>query len=155
MEWTEFVPLALRTESNLFDTSYRRLNHAVLGLITEYFEYQQDNGQEELGDSFWYCALAFDYLRAVPMELEGNLINQDTCLMELADGVKRVQYYGKFDVYKFYKHLNHYWNHLMRCDKRPDTLEKVIAKLRVRYPDKFDSTRAVERDLDKEQDIYR
>jgi NTP pyrophosphatase (non-canonical NTP hydrolase) len=123
MNSKEFIADALKTESNDFaEISERlakprtiRLLHAAMGMFTESAEFMdamkkyiyygkpldEVNLGEEVGDQFWYQAIACDEL------------NTD------------------FEAI---------W-------------EKIIAKLKSRYGDKFNSTGALERNLDTERAI--
>lgn len=123
MDHHEYVSLALRTESRQTDLRdirgerYARLLHAAFGIVTEAGEladaFKKDlfyagakpidyvNIQEELGDLFWYMALACD---ALGISFE--------------------------DVWK-----------------------QNIAKLRKRYPVKFEPEQAANRDLAGERAV--
>lgn len=120
----QFVNDALRTESSEFkplvDVSGKtykaeRLLHAALGMQTESAEFSDAlkkslfygkpldvvNLKEELGDMFWYIAIAID-------ELDSDINSEMT---------------------------------------------RVINKLKLRYPDKFTSDKALNRDLDAERKL--
>ncbi len=83
MNLTQYQPLALRTEKPL-STAFKRLEHAVLGLITETGEHTTEvkrmaiyekpldearnkHMREELGDVMWYLAIGAD---AIGYQLE-------------------------------------------------------------------------------------
>jgi len=122
MDNLEFVEKALRTESSSFKplvspdgTQYNteRLLHAALGMQTETAEFSDalkkalfygkpldvTNLCEELGDLFWYMAIAVNELKTT--------FNKEQ--------------------------------------------ERVIAKLELRYPDKFSEEKAENRDLEAER----
>lgn len=123
MDANQYVKQATRTESQNFDEIGSRLCekrnirllHAAMGLETEVGEFMDPlkkhifygkeidtvNLAEELGDMFWYIAIACDELGVKPLEL----------------------------------------------------MEKNIAKLKARFPDKFSSKDAIERDTSKERKI--
>lgn len=76
MKPSDFIKNALRTESTLSDNSEVRIEHAVMGLVTEAGEltdalkrhkfYRQKldkvNLVEEVGDIMWYLAILCDEL---------------------------------------------------------------------------------------------
>lgn len=82
MTFEEYIPLAVRTEAVPDELLARwaedpdkvRLLHAVMGLNSEIFEIEQEEDlAEELGDLFWYLALAADTVVAyepAPFEME-------------------------------------------------------------------------------------
>lgn len=119
---TRFVVDAMRTESSMFHSligsngieySHERLLHAALGMQTETAEFSDAikkslfygkpldvvNLKEELGDLFWYVAIAID-------ELDTSIDAE---------------------------------------------MDRVIAKLKLRYPEKFSSENALNRNLDAER----
>jgi len=119
MKNSEYIELALRTESDegtlIFPTDLLRLLHAGMGLTTEAGEFvdtlkkrifygkrvDRINLVEELGDLFWYIAIACDA-------------------------------------------LNVSFEYVMKTN---------IAKLQKRFPQKFTSEDALNRDLDGEREI--
>lgn len=205
MNYSEYTPLALRTESKpvipaidpalCYDPSWAkenrpheykkfyqnvRLNHCVLGLCSEFSELKDDitvldseiNYLEEYGDLIWYINLGFDAL-----DLKLDNINADHYDVEdfddvdhvgilsghLADKVKRLVFYGtdidklnektqstlREDITSLLSHLKKVFE--VGCEMRgldiSDVLERNIAKLAKRYPDKFSQERAENRDL--------
>lgn len=113
----EFIDNALRTESTVFNMQEgdERLLHAAIGLATESGEFLDQmkkhifygkeldkvNLKEEIGDLFWYIAIALDELNS---------------------------------------------------DFTTET-DRVIAKLKARYPDKFSLESSENRDLDNERKV--
>lgn len=98
MNAEEFIKLALKTESNDFETIIHRLQsvrtlrilHASMGLVTEAAEimdalkkfifYGKEldivNLKEELGDSDWYKAIVIDELGSSQEEIWQMVINK-------------------------------------------------------------------------------
>lgn len=119
---TQFVQDAMRTESSMFhklvspdgiEYNEKRLLHAALGMQTESAEFSDAikkslfygkpldvvNLKEELGDLFWYIAIAID-------ELDTSINSE---------------------------------------------MNRVISKLKLRYPDKFTTDNAINRNLEAER----
>lgn len=159
-----YKPLALRTASGHRDFQ-RDLNHSILGIITELNELDlaesPTNTLEEKGDLCWYIALglitifvdriedsSFHFTRTRPLNFE------DTC--KILDHLKRAIYYhSESDYFELVRLM---WYILVEfcgvCNEGfIDILDKNIAKLRVRYPEKFDEEKALNRDLAKENDV--
>ena len=191
LTWREYVKLAIRTESvpaNHFDNlahpnsnfdmaeereiskclnrTATRLLHAALGLCTELAELKDgetiSNFVEEVGDVYWYLAIADDVLGW--WDYEYPSINEpikaiDFYLGEVQDVMKRHIFYGKeIDTHRIKVAFDCIAAHLSRelrakKLKVPDAWEANIIKLEKRYPDKFfDSRFAIHRDTDRELD---
>lgn len=175
---TESVPAILQTGRPQHDAKMTRLLHAAMGICTEVGElaqavtsvgYQRPlnkvNAMEELGDVLWYVAVGFDAL-GLPMparpEDPGEQIGTLTLELSAAAGalldlLKKHLFYGKpFDpraadaalaeVYRFtvaaVYELDYTLEHAM---------ERNIAKLEKRYPQKFTAEAALTRDLEAER----
>jgi NTP pyrophosphatase (non-canonical NTP hydrolase) len=209
MRLNEYTPLALRTESkpaiyvfikeegifkalsdkdakDNYEAEYEkqyvipRLNHAQLGILSEYAELKDDSGSdainylEEFGDLAWYLNLACDALdisldelqeiTPIPEFEEIDLIG--ILGGHLADKVKRLLFYGttldkvqktgltlREDITSLLAGLKYCL--LTGCSEYgldiEEVLERNIDKLSARYPDKFSSERALDRDLNKEK----
>lgn len=194
MNWQDYVKLAKRTESvpiiiystipgpnDNFDMSEElemrnnemrratRLMHAVVGLVTETQELVESdsdrNTAEELGDCFWYLAIAFDELEML-LPLYGTQFTGKYYVdgmqhhaAELVDSViKRHIFYGKpLDIGKVKLLLESYTTCLMSyalaCNQYSlsEILEANIKKLEKRYPDlRFNGDHAINRDVENE-----
>lgn len=194
MNWQDYVKLAKRTETvpeiiystipgpnDNFDMSEERelrnnemrratrLMHAVAGLVTETQELVESesgrNTTEELGDCFWYLAIAFDELEML-LPLYGTQFTGKYYVdgmqhhaAELVDSViKRHIFYGKpLDIGKVKLLLESYTTCLMSyalaCNQYSlsEILEANVKKLEKRYPDlRFNGEHAVNRDVENE-----
>lgn len=178
---TNYTELALRTESKpTLEMRERllaniRLEHAVLGIVTEAIELQDCmddiNLAEECGDLEWYLALIRDAvgLAAVDEEDEDEMDHYDNIndnikrivglAGEMADVIKGFIFYS--DPKRFWKLQGHV-SEMETCllviyglckTTRAAVREKNIAKLAKRYGDKFSDFLAVNRDLDAERQI--
>ena len=175
-----YVEKALRTESLISEISINsRVLHAVMGINTESIELLANiemdkiNYLEELGDVCWYLAILTNSLNYNFDEMvehsKGVLENLNTETPvhdfinnliinagELLDQTKRKIFYKKefndstflnltqtvfTNVYAIAKLLNIDFNHI---------LEKNIAKLTARYPDKYSDELAINRDVENE-----
>lgn len=183
MSMQNYVELAIKTESvisSINNIDFRML-HAAMGICTEVGElchnavfFEHDNPEKnranlvgELGDVFWYVAIACDVI-----VLDFNKISQskidaviEDCTLqrlvikssEILDMLKKTIYYKKaFDAYTIAGLLTDIIElsiSIINLNELTldEVLEKNINKLAARYPDKFDSYRAIHRDLDAEQ----
>lgn len=194
MNWQDYVQLAKRTETvpeiiystipgpnsnfdmaeerELRNTEMRRatrLMHAVVGLVTETQELVEFKGErnlvEELGDCFWYLAIAFDELDML-LPLYGTQFTGKYYVdgmqhhaAELVDSViKRHIFYGKpLDIGKVKLLLESYTTCLMSyalaCNQYSlsEILEANVKKLEKRYPDlRFNGDHAINRNVENE-----
>lgn len=176
----DYIENAMRTESmDLFKVDSPRLLHASLGVITEICELIESadlddddlNAKEELGDVLWYIAIGADELEVTFGELL-EAANFDLKSMEdqapglvvaqllgtLADIHKRGCFYGlDTDVAKMTVWLGNALvvvKHV--CEEKEislqDCMKANIAKLTKRYPEKFTTEDAVNRDVDAEME---
>lgn len=187
MEFKKYVKLSIRTESKDFDSIYGRLGednilrllHAALGISTEVAELFESlenndlkNTKEELGDIFWYVALAYSATRGLypSVVLPGDTLiwcgldleNSKKALLKhsslFVDIVKRGIYYDSscLDAKKIEKELSGIYKiatwiiGVSGCGKRCDILSMNIEKLRKRYGDKFNAADAIDRDVSGE-----
>lgn len=172
---TGYIEQAIRTESiDLFKVDSPRLLHAAVGVTTEVAELllAEDgdtvNVKEEMGDVCWYLAVACDELKLSFQEL-ADLANQGSieadAVREMLGGatgaldvMKRGLFYGvELDLGKFCLHLGQVAaaiKHLAEeCGWDVAELETTnIAKLSRRYPEKFTTEAAVNRDLEAERE---
>ena len=139
------------------------------------FQSDRDNVREEIGDCAWYLAILARVLPASPLgpPLTHNraLIWDQRNVMEVSrqlcqasaqmlDKVKRFLFYGK--DFEMDAYLNQCWNveHCLMalCADYgfliADIMQENNTKLRTRYPEKFDTTRAYERDLEAERKAF-
>lgn len=144
--------------------------HMALGITTELSELlkglkNQDlnNIREEHGDTLWYLAnecniygFRFENLYAKCMLTK---LPERFDLGDLVDLHKKEMAYGKtMDLEKLEYHLLLLMQELIDISNTQGfnferSLQINIEKLYARYPDKFDSEKALNRDLDKEQQI--
>ncbi len=105
----------------------------------------------------------------ITTELEDRLANNARLLHgaiglctevgEFQDALKKNVYYGKdLDLVNLKEELGDVmWYLAILCDELGTTFEEVqevnIAKLKARYPDKFDFDKALNRDLETEREI--
>lgn len=181
MDYITYRKLAPRTFARIdanyaglvFNPLAKRLDelHCVIGFVTEaaefwqgFFKEDEVNMQEELGDLLWYMA-NLENLRDLPMrQLQDRLIVDSTMsLTELCDELLDV--YKKRIFYNTDKHdakINHFIGAIKACVIEicieykfdvPKMLENNIDKLRARYPEKFTTEDADNRDLSKERKI--
>lgn len=176
MKWNDYVPNAMRTETlptegwrGAIPVEIWRLNHAVLGLVTETNEFKIaansehltkiQNQQEELGDLAWYTAIASDVLGLNPALGDRNFTVAGDPLRVLENEVTKLTDIVKRALY-YLKDMNHVGAqdavirihaaiHTLAGDDATfeQILERNIAKLRARYPGKWTAEQAVNRDL--------
>jgi NTP pyrophosphatase (non-canonical NTP hydrolase) len=153
-----YIQQATRTESLQFNAGSPRLLHATLGIVTELMEYEDavddDNALEEIGDIYWYVAIAADELGLTFDELKEQApsgVFYHEIVGGLCDVVKRSCFYGVHtDIPRFTKYIGTLLHWLEWACKMNDTtpeerMEANIAKLRKRFPEKFTTQDAVER----------
>jgi NTP pyrophosphatase (non-canonical NTP hydrolase) len=170
-----YIQEAIKTESmDLFKVERPRLLHAALGVTTELLELINGtddlNHKEEIGDVYWYLAIAADELECTFQELMSiatknpQEIEADpgpifvTTIGELNNLVKRACFYGlPFEDVAFGRQLGNVLLMLENAcrDKNvtpEEAMEANIAKLRRRYGEKFTTEAAVNRDIDAEME---
>jgi hypothetical protein len=182
-----YTALATRTESVLppymgMPQKTSRCLHAALGMQTELAELlgsfrNTPDGEpldlvhikEEIGDVFWYVAIACEARGLNFAEWVGEARYEPTDFplwltivamihsAEYSDAVKRTIFYGKEPTWdKWDRPLLMLMTMMVQlayaCKLNlVDILEANIAKLAKRYPDKFSADQAVNRDLDAER----
>lgn len=165
MNLAQYQPLAIRT-AKMFALPAGNLNHALLGIVTEYLEYKTSFGsmhrKEELGDLMWYLALASHSLEMrldQIYEMHRQYIHRpvEECIGAFATHVKRMAIYEK--------PMDQTMKDLMmmsvagivsfierECRDREfdfgSVLDDNIEKLRARFPDKY-TNEAAEARADK------
>lgn len=162
MTISQYIPLALRTETRAA-FPHARLIHAALGLATEALELKaakhQDGQLEELGDICWYAAVAFDELKQSPPPTETVRTIAQLCASAeaFASGVKAHIFYGRTldGVVHIPGALLADIRATVYNATNTNIFELNIAKLRARYPDKFTTAAANNRNLSAEADAIR
>lgn len=180
MTFEEFKPLAIRT-LKYKENFAADFTHMTLGLgseINEYFEasYKGDlvNIAEELGDMLWYLAVLSVLLNRQHPSIEINVNfntryakNIDDLEKELIEEISLLQNFSK-RAWVYNKELNEEDYELIEqsvftCLILIDVLfnihdlnaevamEKIINKLKARYPDKYTDGNALNRDLETER----
>lgn len=161
----KFIKNAIRTESRVEHVN-PRITHAVVGIMTECVEYMGHtdsvNAKEEIGDILWYMAILADELREDLQEwidtAAGGGYGGPVILVsranELLDVYKKQTFYGKGKSYR--DAVIPIIRTLVGLAGRHETtieaeMQRVIAKLRIRYPEKFNSELADNRNLDAER----
>ncbi len=175
----EYMPLAQRTEKQL--PLLAALRHSGLGMITEIgeladsikkhviYEKQLDceNVVEEVGDTFWYVAVALNNLEirinitSMP-EYAGEMSRVDTlqhaALMasyEIGNAVNSIEWYARSgDLSMLTREMSEVTRRLTQhlivlcwaADVNvAECLTKNIAKLKARYPEKYSNEDALAR----------
>lgn len=172
MKLEDYQALAMRT-ARMFPTDIGNLNHAALGLASEFFEVaganSPDEQKEEIGDCAWYMALACHALNAnfhdlfqsplpefeaeVPINALKNFLSEVKGLVvynRILDDGRRQSLLE--DLEKFAYVLRAF-----EVDSEcpiGDVLEHNIQKLRRRFPDAYSHELADAR-LDKGGDDFR
>lgn len=170
---TCYIQQALRTESvDLFKVDSPRILHAAIGAMTEVGELllatDDINLKEEMGDICWYVAIACDELGIGFEDLlvlaDGERVEDDPFKALLGgaadalDTVKRGLFYGvEFDEAQFGRHFGTMLATLRILARdegwdMTDLQQSNIAKLSRRYPEKFTTHDAVERDVEEERE---
>jgi NTP pyrophosphatase (non-canonical NTP hydrolase) len=181
MNWEEYKELSEKTLSKEFylDKTDEFLLHSVAGVITELQELTECgddvNKKEEVADCFWYIALIDRTLNmnlsilsdtelSVYSELK-NISNESLILQSyskcslLMDFLKKKMFYNKpIDFDEFSDISTQLFDILSLFCKNNDInissiLETNINKLKARYGDKFNSEKAINRDLETERTI--
>jgi hypothetical protein len=144
-----------------------RLLHGAIGLCTEVGELAEyflegkpeENLKEELGDLLWYCAIIWDATDTVPFIPDGETSCIETltsAIGNVQDVIKRSLFYGKdLDLDRLLDNVSRVYDYcLCTLDSfgLEETMEANIAKLKVRYPEKFTEECALNRNLEKEME---
>jgi NTP pyrophosphatase (non-canonical NTP hydrolase) len=173
MDLKEYTPLALRTENipeNLtgLARNHYRLQHATLGLASEFNETTEDGAHllEEIGDWFWYLNLLCDALDTSLDDLYNTelscgadlFINLGNSVGIIADKVKRHVFYGKeIERDEILDAAAQLMTDLIALLTEDDIeleqcLEANIRKLEKRYPNlRFEQDKALNRNLEDEK----
>lgn len=153
------------------DSRLMRILHSILGISSEVVELtyaiiKNDfvNIEEELGDLYWYATLLES---EVPEPMKHRSVLPDCNLLDflvedisvLSDKIKRVIFYGSsldeseisLRVASVFGVLDEFCKNLSLDIER--VKEKNISKLKIRYPEKFQESSALNRDLEKEYEV--
>jgi NTP pyrophosphatase (non-canonical NTP hydrolase) len=175
-----YVKLACVTESPVtaVNTNIRVL-HSIMGISTEIGELishtDNVNFNEEVGDIFWYIAIACDELRINFKELvtafssyrieafydskEAILNKLIITTSEALDKLKKNIFYGKeiINIEEDIEHIIRWLIYLITFENEnvsiEEILEKNINKLKARYGGKFEAFFAINRNLDTERKV--
>jgi len=172
MKYKQFKQEAQRTVKECGNIR-ENLYHMVVGLTSEQSELEgalesgdKINIMEELVDKLWYVA-NYETFRGISVldeyvpnpGAEQPNIYITTLESKLADMVKKFNVYGKNINEKDEKALlEAYMNTiykiagLLEIDIE-EGYDRIINKLKVRYPEKFTETNAIERDLEEERKV--
>jgi len=163
----------LNTEERELGQAYYELSDLMKhpGATEEDLKQKFLNIVEELGDIFWYIAIAMHHLNVEPQPSpDANPDVVMPAISEWLDKAKRTLFYGAdFDVEGFKQFLidvegaveilaKDIAGHDMpfdmsmidKNDPVGSVLEANVKKLRARYGEKFDSKKALERDIEQE-----
>lgn len=183
MEWEEYLKESKRTVSEEFHCGRRveGLLHGVIGILTETEEILENykdgkfdgvNVLEEVGDIFWYSSMLVrefninvDNIEIGGVDIEDPreiIISIIVDSLKLLDILKKKLYYNKIidgDVLSSFILLSESvitklmkYVSINNIDYRKIFIVN-IDKLRERYPDKFDSNLAINRNLINERKI--
>ena len=170
----EYQRLALRTaplpKERTLIYQEDRLLHGAIGLCGEVGEIYQNencvkNMLEEIGDCLWYISLILD---GAGYELDDIFYNVEIGDTEeelvinsaiIADQVKRLIYYGADLTNKFEWAMER----MLQCLNRlafennsslEQCMEININKLKIRYPEDFDESHAINRNTEREAKAF-
>lgn len=172
MDVIEYQNLAKRTLVDL-GSKNKNITHMELGIATEFGElldifkkkiaYGKDidrvNLSEELADICWYCVNAYTLLNQELDEDDFSSRLRDMKILSEEEYINTldVPYYislqsASFDDFEYVDILEevYYIAAVFKIDMRK-SLENNIAKLRVRFPEKFDSNLAINRNVNEER----
>lgn len=180
MKWSEYLDNSERTLSTQFnlDKNDDKILHSIIGMLTEIDELlenysnidDQTNKMEEISDFMWYLSIIdreFGVNFSINDFVENESIVDDfkivlsilrNCL-KLLDLYKKKIFYNKEvdSEYFIQKSKDIYRDVILYCNINNIDLEKSLSinidKLKQRYPDKFSSERAINRDLQTERNI--
>lgn len=193
---TEYVAHVNRLDATRIDPYFRRMHHALLGLMSEGGEiadavkkhviYGADldlvNVAEEIGDLYWYLALMVDAMEADAEEIFEYVIGpeeqEQAKDLEISTVLASCSYKFGTIAQSIFTHLDEVATHeypeidgngvgaLMEVaawnlsamafviGKTPQEIREAnIAKLRKRFPEKFTSEAALNRDLSSERNV--
>lgn len=181
MNIQEYLVESARTYSTMQDASMNN-QHAAIGIFTETGElldifkknlwYGKEidlvNFKEELGDIMWYVAMMYRYYKVnvgileyhteTPLKLVIKIAQESTGLLHavddehhIADDENTAEWVAIMldSIVAIVQHLA-----LTMCNATlEDVFQTNINKLRTRYPEKFTSENAINRDLDAEHNV--
>jgi len=174
MNWNDYKVESERTMSLQFNCEKKEemILHSIIGILTELeelLEWKEDKigKSEELFDIFWYLAIiGREYNLPLPKDATCSMENPFEIILsvikiaiKMLDFLKKKLYYNKpineDMLIQYYNEISSllivYAN--ISDINISDGLDININKLKARYPDKFSSERAINRDLIVERDI--
>ncbi len=174
MRLHDYQKLAILTappfEARTINTETDQILHGAIGLSAEmgeiYLAGEKGNLAEEIGDCLWYIALG---LRGAGYDMEDigfmdvsvddpyqDIVTHSSAILDQA---KRLVYYEAPLTHVYLKSTTI----VLKCLSLmvgettfsfEEILERNIAKLKIRYPKKFDSFHATQRNLKAEAKVY-
>lgn len=167
MTLEEYRKLAQRT-SNVETLRLGRFDskvlHGALGIVSEISEIvnysDEANRTEEAGDIIWYIAEALTGMNTPfhSLRLYNKLHGLSLCEIgsKLADSVKRIIIYGSQDEDEnILECLSAVMSWIINEGINIDeATEKNLNKLYIRFPNKFDSNLALNRNTEKERKVF-
>lgn len=160
MNWKEYQPLAMRTNSDKVGTWCREsvdFMHGAAGLLTEVKEWQEAedelNAEEELGDCAWFialCAQALDIkdISAIKPPVKSTPLIYAT--VDLVDIAKRWFAYGILKDEHKQQAIDILTMIMRDVCLRDRHLVSNIEKLKARFPEGFTQENADSRDKEAE-----
>jgi len=144
--------------------------HMAIGMITElselseaYEKGDEANFNEEVGDFYWFLENFDNLIEEKSEEISKNsLDNKDPAkrVLDLLDDLKAWLAYGKkvedVILHSHYQKIKYSMEILLKklkIDNLKEILEININKLKTRYPEKFDSEKAINRNLEEERKV--
>jgi len=160
MNWHNYIPLAMRTNSDTVGSHGRvslDLMHGAAGLVTEVKEFLKATDklhkEEELGDCCWFIALCYFSIAEDDFSISPYSKPASDPLfaaIDLLDIAKRLFAYGKVkdgDKERAVSILN---GIIVALNINERHMASNIAKLQARYPEGFSQADALNRDTDAE-----
>lgn len=158
MTWNEYIPLAMRTNSDTVGTHGRAsldFMHGAAGLVTEIMEWEEATSdiheEEEKGDCCWFMALCYQSLGIKPGQYKSSPINEPLFeAVKLLDIAKRMYAYGKEKPGDRADAADRLDSIMQDLNIDSSHMESNIRKLKARYPEGFTQDDAMNRDKDAE-----
>ena len=172
-----YPELAMRTNSlnaGTFESVHPWLMHASLGLCDEALELKRarvgsTNQKEELGDLLWFCSLAgqiiksqgsIDVWKNIHLQIDESSVSQImVSALEIAGLIKKPFAYGPSKPVPFAQIAGEIMVIIANVEaiafsqgwSMDEIKQANIAKLQARFPDKFNSEAAYNRDTKAEE----
>jgi len=170
MTFEKYQTNALRTLKH-FDSVIENTHHCVTGLVGEFLSevtpmltsglINKNNLEEELGDCLWYCA-NYCTIQKINFKPYKEKPNTDIILAmgELLEQTKKEKYYNKeFNIKDKTFLIQSIIYFIIKIGetyniKVEEMMKKNIQKLRIRYPDKFEEDKAINKDEKNEKKVW-